>query len=133
MTDSTAIPLRSFLFTPANHPRRVEKVFEVGADAVILDLEDAVAISEKAAARECVVEAFSARPHSGTQYYVRVNSIDTPYCEDDIKATVGPWLHGVVLPKVESGSCLNRAEQWLAAAEAACGMPVGIFSYLIGV
>ena len=67
MTDSTAIPLRSFLFTPANHPRRVEKVFEVGADAVILDLEDAVAISEKAAARECVVEAFSARPHSGTQ------------------------------------------------------------------
>ena len=116
--DVTAIPLRSFLFTPANHPRRVEKVFEVGADAVILDLEDAVAVSEKAGARQCVVDAFSARPNSGTHYYVRLNSIDTPYCEEDIKATVGPWLHGVVLPKVESGSCLNRAE-------AACGMAVG--------
>jgi citrate lyase subunit beta/citryl-CoA lyase len=125
MTDVTAMPLRSFLFTPANHPRRVEKVFEVGADAVILDLEDAVAVSEKAGARQCVVDAFSARPNSSTQYYVRVNSIDTPYCEEDIKATVGPWLHGVVLPKVESGSCLNRAEQWLAAAEAACGMTLG--------
>jgi citrate lyase beta subunit len=54
MTDATAIPLRSFLFTPANHPRRVEKVFEVGADAVILDLEDAVAVSEKAAARNAL-------------------------------------------------------------------------------
>ena len=46
MTPEDFTPIRSFLFTPANHPRRVEKVFEVGADAVILDLEDAVAISE---------------------------------------------------------------------------------------
>ena len=102
MTDTQNAPIRSFLFTPANHPRRVEKVFQVGADAVILDLEDAVAISEKPAARQDVVNAFSSRPDSGPRHYVRVNSIDTPYCEEDIKATVGPWLDGVVLPKVES-------------------------------
>ena len=118
-------PLSVPLFVPGHRPELLSKAGSSGADAVILDLEDAVAVSEKAAARQCVVEAFSARPNSGTQYYVRVNSIDTPYCEDDIKATVGPWLHGVVLPKVESGSCLNRAEQWLAAAEAACGMTLG--------
>ena len=78
MTDTQNAPIRSFLFTPANHPRRVEKVFQVGADAVILDLEDAVAISEKPAARQDVVNAFSSRPDSGPRHYVRVNSIDTP-------------------------------------------------------
>jgi citrate lyase subunit beta/citryl-CoA lyase len=118
-------PIRSFLFTPANHPRRVEKVFQVGADAVILDLEDAVAIAEKPAARQCVVDAFSARPDRATRHYVRVNSVDTPYCEEDIKATVGPWLDGVVLPKVESRSCINQLESLLASAEAGQGLPVG--------
>jgi citrate lyase subunit beta/citryl-CoA lyase len=125
MDSSETAPIRSFLFTPANHPRRVEKVFQVGADAVILDLEDAVAISEKPAARQDVVNAFSSRPNSATRHYVRVNSIDTPYCEDDIKATVGPWLDGVVLPKVESRACLNELERMLAAAEAEQGIPVG--------
>ena len=125
MTDTQNAPIRSFLFTPANHPRRVEKVFQVGADAVILDLEDAVAISEKPAARQDVVNAFSSRPDSATRHYVRVNSIDTPYCEEDIKATVGPWLDGVVLPKVESRACLNELERMLAAAEAEQGLTVG--------
>ena len=125
MTPDDFTPIRSFLFTPANHSRRVEKVFEVGADAVILDLEDAVAINEKPAARQCVVDAFSARSNSGTRHYVRVNSIDTPYCAEDIKATVGPWLDGVVLPKVESRACLNQLENLLAAAETAHGMAVG--------
>ena len=125
MDPSDTAPIRSFLFTPANHPRRVEKVFQVGADAVILDIEDAVAISKKPAARQYVVNAFSSRSNSGTRHYVRVNSIDTPYCEDDIKATVGPWLDGVVLPKVESRACLNELERMLAAAEAEQGIPVG--------
>ena len=125
MTDTQSAPIRSFLFTPANHPRRVEKVFQVGADAVILDLEDAVAVSEKPAARQDVVNAFSSRPDSATRHYVRVNSIDTPYCEEDIKATVGPWLDGVVLPKVESRACLNELERMLAAAEAEQGLAVG--------
>ena len=48
---------RSFLFAPANHPRRTEKAFTIGADAVILDLEDACAISEKVASRPKVVQA----------------------------------------------------------------------------
>lgn len=125
MTDTQSAPIRSFLFTPANHPRRVEKVFQVGADAVILDLEDAVAISGKPAARRDVFNAFSGRPDSGTRHYVRVNSIDTPYCEEDIKATVGPWLDGVVLPKVESRACLNELERMLAAAEAEQGLMIG--------
>ena len=56
--------LRSFLFAPGNHARRVEKALSLDADAVILDLEDAVAIVEKPAAREAVAAAF-ARPRRG--------------------------------------------------------------------
>ena len=52
---------RSFLFAPGNHARRVEKAFTIGADAVILDLEDAVAVAEKAAARPLVAQALDAR------------------------------------------------------------------------
>ncbi|HWD59038.1 MAG TPA: aldolase/citrate lyase family protein, partial [Stellaceae bacterium] len=51
------MPLRSFLFAPGNHPRRVEKALTLDADAVILDLEDAVAIAEKPATRGAVVAA----------------------------------------------------------------------------
>ena len=68
---------------------------------------------------------FQCTPTERHPAYVRVNSIDTPYCEDDIKATVGPWLDGIVLPKVESRSCLNQLEHGLAAAETEQGMAVG--------
>jgi len=58
MKDRELSATRSFMFAPANHPRRVEKVFQLGADAIILDLEDAVAIAEKEATRAKVVAAF---------------------------------------------------------------------------
>ena len=75
-------PNRTFLFAPGNHPRKVEKVFDAGADAVILDLEDAVAISEKAATRAVVVEALQrSRKCRG---YVRVNALDTAFCFGDV-------------------------------------------------
>ncbi len=115
---------RSFLFTPANHPRRVIKVFQVGADAVILDLEDAVAIAEKASARADVVTAFTGSEHK-CLHYVRINGVDTEFWRDDLKATVGPWLDGVVLPKVESSAALREVEAVLASAEREVGLAVG--------
>lgn len=64
--------LRSFLFAPGNHPRRVEKALTLGADAVILDLEDAVAVAEKEATRKTVVEALRVRgPARGTSGSMR--------------------------------------------------------------
>lgn len=116
-------PLRSFLFTPGNHPRKVEKVFSVGADAVILDLEDAVAIAEKVATRATVVEALK-RPHRGLGY-VRVNAIDTVYCYGDILAIVGPWLDGIMLPKVEAADQLKTVDWLLGQLERERGLAVG--------
>ena len=89
-------PLRSFLFAPGNHARRVEKALGLDADAVILDLEDAVAIAEKEATRG-VVAAALARKRSGLAY-VRVNAMTTEFCYGDLVATVRPGLDGIVLP-----------------------------------
>lgn len=121
--------VRSFLFTPANHPRRVEKVFQVGADAVILDLEDAVAVAEKVKAREDVVAAFT-KANGECLHYVRINSVDTVFWQEDISATVGPWLDGIVLPKVESGETLLQVEAVIAEAERAAGLAVGSLDLL---
>ena len=121
--------VRSFLFTPANHPRRVEKVFQVGADAVILDLEDAVAVAEKVKAREDVVAAFT-KANGECLHYVRINSVDTVFWQEDISATVGPWLDGIVLPKVESGATLLQVEAVIAGAERTAGLAVGSLDLL---
>ena len=129
MKDRELSATRSFMFAPANHPRRVEKVFQLGADAIILDLEDAVAIAEKEATRAKVVAAFQ-QADRRSRHYVRVNSLETSYCREDLNCTVGPWLDGVVLPKVESPEELKQAEAWLAEAELAAGIPVGSLDLL---
>lgn len=115
--------IRSFLFTPGNHPRKVEKVFNASADAVILDLEDAVAIAEKVATRATVVTAMQ-QPRKCLGY-IRVNALDTGYCEEDIKAVVGPWLDGIVIPKVESAATLLAIDELISTAEREANMPVG--------
>jgi citrate lyase subunit beta/citryl-CoA lyase len=73
-------PLRTWLFAPGNHARKVEKVFTVGADAVVLDLEDAVALEQKVATRATVVDALKTRPERASRGYIRVNSSDTDFC-----------------------------------------------------
>jgi citrate lyase subunit beta/citryl-CoA lyase len=113
-------PLRSFLFAPGNHARRVEKALSLDADAVILDLEDAVAIAEKRATRDAVIAAL-ARPRR-TLLYVRVNAVDTEFCYGDLAAIVRPGLDGVVLPKVESAAGLATADWLLAQFEREQGL-----------
>lgn len=115
--------LRSFLFTPGNHPRKVAKVFGVGADAVILDLEDAVAIAEKPATRTAVVDALQA-PRQ-TAGYIRVNASGTGFCRDDLDAIVGPGLDGIVLPKVESPDVLRNIDARIGALEKERDLPAG--------
>src|SRR5579859_4418026 len=117
------MPLRSFLFAPGNHKRRVEKALTLDADAVILDLEDAVAIAEKPATRATVVAAFDA-PRSGL-LYVRVNAVDTEFCYGDLVAIARPGLDGIILPKVENANGLATADWVLAQLERERGLPIG--------
>ena len=113
-------PLRSFLFAPGNHARRVEKALSLGADAVILDLEDAVATAEKRATRDAVVAAL-VRPRRAL-LYVRVNAVDTEFCYGDLAAIVRPGLDGIILPKVESAAGLATADWLLGQLEREHGL-----------
>lgn len=115
--------LRSFLFAPGNHPRRVEKALTLGADAVILDLEDAVAVAEKEATRNTVVEALS-RPRT-CKGYIRVNAIGTQWCLRDLMEVVVPGVDGIVLPKVESAADLRTVDWVIANLERERGLPPG--------
>ena len=115
--------IRSFLFAPGNHARRVEKALGLGADAVILDLEDAVAVSEKPAARKPVAEALM-RPRRGLGY-VRVNAPATEFCYGDLVATIHEGVDGVVVPKIESAADLHAIDWLLAALEHERGIEVG--------
>ncbi len=115
--------LRSLLFAPGNHPRRVEKAFTLGADAVILDLEDACAVAEKAATRPVVVEALQRpRPCLG---YVRVNALTTDFAYEDLRAVVQAGVDGIVLPKVERPDDLRTADWLVGQLERERGLPVG--------
>lgn len=117
------MPFRTMLFAPANHPRKVEKVFASGADAVILDLEDAVAIAEKPATRAVVLAAMqNPRRCLG---YIRVNGMETEFCFGDIQAVAHPGVDGIILPKVESADQLKTADWMLSNLERERGLAAG--------
>jgi citrate lyase subunit beta/citryl-CoA lyase len=115
--------IRSFLFVPANVPRRVEKSLTLDADAIILDLEDSVAPSDKAPSRDAVVAA-AARERKAL-FYVRVNAPSTPYCYADLVTTVQKGIDGVVVPKIESAADLHAIDWLLAALERERGITEG--------
>ena len=114
---------RSFLFAPANHARRVEKALTLAADAVILDLEDAVAVAEKPAARQAVVAAL-ARPRR-CRLYVRVNAMGTEWGYADLVGVVAAGVDGIVLPKLESADEIKAAGWLIGALERQNDLPSG--------
>jgi citrate lyase subunit beta/citryl-CoA lyase len=114
---------RTFLFAPGNHARRVEKCATVGSDAIILDLEDAVADAEKARTRPLVVEAL-AKPRRG-KGYVRVNALHTQWSYADLVAVVTSGVDGIVLPKVERAGDLLTVEWLVTQLEREHGLQEG--------
>jgi citrate lyase subunit beta/citryl-CoA lyase len=122
-------PLRTLLFAPGNRPRMLQKVGQCGADAVILDLEDAVPISEKEATRQAVREAVGAI--DTCPVYVRINPLvattgfSQPIGEADLAAIVRPGFAGIILPKVESPDDLHRTDTLLQGLETQHGLAPG--------
>ncbi len=114
---------RSFLFVPATRPERLAKALACGADAVIVDLEDAVGPNEKAAARLSFSPAFEALTSAQrARVLVRINAHGTPWQADDL-AALPQWaalgLGGVMVPKAESAAGLAKVA---AAAGQRCGL-----------
>ncbi|MFO7311679.1 MAG: CoA ester lyase [Bacillota bacterium] len=109
---------RSYLFSPASDTRKMEKGLASGADAVIFDLEDGVAPSQKDAARANLVEFLESidwsKPHPAV--FVRVNGAMTPWFHRDLEAVYHPQVAGYMIPKVESRETLVTAEAALVRA-----------------
>ncbi len=121
----TSGPLRSLLYVPGNSPSMVQNCMVLGADAVILDLEDAVALTEKDAARSLVRHALETLDFMGTTVFVRVNGADTPFFEEDIRAIVPARPDGIRLPKTDGADDVLRADALMTRIEREAGLPEG--------
>jgi citrate lyase subunit beta/citryl-CoA lyase len=92
---------RSWLFVPADSERKIAKALESEADAIIFDLEDSVAPTQKVIARDILKQL--PRRSNGPQWWVRVNPLGSEFHKDDLKLIGSAYVHGIVLPKTESG------------------------------
>ena len=97
---------RSWLFVPADSEKKIAKAVDSEADAIIFDLEDSVAPAQKKAARE-ILKGLPKRS-GGPQWWVRVNPIGSEFHKDDLLLFRKSDLHGIVLPKAESGDDVTQ-------------------------
>jgi citrate lyase subunit beta/citryl-CoA lyase len=118
MTDLTVRPRRSVLYMPGSNARAMEKARSIAADALILDLEDAVAPDAKEEARAQVVAAVMAGGYGKREIAIRVNGLDTPWGMADIKAAVAAKPDAILVPKINSADDVARADAALTAAGA---------------
>ncbi|MBU2091507.1 MAG: CoA ester lyase [Alphaproteobacteria bacterium] len=112
---ATLRPRRSMLYMPGSNPRALDKARGLPADALVFDLEDAVAPDTKAEARETIRAALAQGGYGGRELIVRVNGLATPWGYDDLAAMARAGAHGVLLPKVESADAVRQAEAILIA------------------
>jgi len=111
--------IRSLLYVPASSERFVAKAHERGADAIILDLEDAVAPQEKERARAALVEAVPAVGRNGAKVFVRINALSTGLALDDAQAACRAGAFGLFVAKVQGPSDLQKLDAELDRVERA--------------
>jgi citrate lyase subunit beta / citryl-CoA lyase len=117
-------PRRSVLYMPAGRASALEKAKSLPADALIFDLEDAVAPDAKATARDMAVAAAASGAYGAREIAIRANGLDTPWGYADIQAIAGSGAHAVVVPKVESAETVLKTAALLAAAGAPAAMAI---------
>ncbi len=115
---STARPMRSVLYIPGSKDRALEKARGLATDAIIFDLEDAVAPDEKPNARAVLLAALVQGGYGARLRLVRVNGLDTSWGDDDIAAFAGAAIDGILVPKV------NSAADVQAVSDLAPGVPI---------
>jgi citrate lyase subunit beta/citryl-CoA lyase len=118
------VPLRSFLFVPADSERKLARGLESGADALILDLEDSVAAANRPTARKLARDFLDTHSSDRIARYVRINPLASGLALDDLAATVAGRPDGVLLPKCVPDD-VRTLDHYLSAFEAASGNPVG--------
>jgi citrate lyase subunit beta/citryl-CoA lyase len=97
---------RSWLFVPADSEKKIAKALDSEADAIIFDLEDSVAPAQKAIARDLLKEL--PKRSSGPEWWVRINPLTSEFHKDDLELIGVADVHGIVLPKSESGADVTQ-------------------------
>ena len=108
-------PRRSVLYMPGARARALEKARDLPADALILDLEDAVTPAEKGTARELVGQAVKDGGYGEREIIIRVNGADTEWGADDLAAAAAAGPDAILIPKVETAEMLIKAADTIAA------------------
>jgi citrate lyase subunit beta / citryl-CoA lyase len=121
---ATLRPRRSVLYMPGANARALEKAESLPADALILDLEDAVAPDAKAEARVRVCEAAASGRYGRREVAIRVNGLGTPWHDDDLRAAAAAGPAAVVVPKVDSADAVHAIEKALEAGGAPDGTAI---------
>jgi citrate lyase subunit beta/citryl-CoA lyase len=119
--------LRSFLFVPGDSEKKLDKAGDSGADALILDLEDAVTEGRKAQARARVAEHLGSRPPGARalQLWVRINPLDSGLALEDLQAVLPGAPDGIVLPKCTGPEAVQQLSHYLDAFETTAGLNAG--------
>ena len=115
-------PRRSMLYMPGSNARAIEKGRSLAADAIIFDIEDAVAAEAKPLARRQIRAAIAAGGYGGKELIVRINGLGSAWFEADAAAMAGSGADGILLPKVESAETVREAERRLSDAGAPAGL-----------
>ncbi|MCT6820602.1 MAG: aldolase/citrate lyase family protein [Lactobacillus panisapium] len=108
---------RTMMFVPGNNPAMVKDAGIYGADSIMLDLEDAVSLTEKDAARMLVYNAIKTVDFGGAEIVVRINGQDTPFYDEDVKAMVKAGVDVIRLPKTESAAMIKKLVSDMEKAE----------------
>ena len=116
---------RSILFVPGNRPDWIDKAPKYGPDALILDLEDAVPIAEKAEARQTVRAGIERSHKRNVPIVVRVNGVNTGLTAEDVEAVVTAGLVAVAIPKLERVEEVLKVDAWIELFERKAGLPIG--------
>ncbi len=115
---ASARPRRSMLYMPGSNARALEKGRSLAADALILDLEDAVAPNAKELARNQVTASVKAGGYGAREIVVRINGLDSPWGHDDLTAVAAGGADAILLPKVESAAMVHDLEMQMVGAGA---------------
>ncbi|GAP02682.1 citrate lyase beta chain [Fructobacillus pseudoficulneus] len=116
---------RTMMFVPGNNPGLIKDAGIFGVDSIMFDLEDAVNMNEKDSARFLVYEALQTFDYGDAELVVRINGLDTPFYENDIKAMVKAGIDVIRLPKTENADMIHELENLVEAAEKEFGREVG--------
>jgi citrate lyase subunit beta/citryl-CoA lyase len=128
-----ANPMRTLLWVPGDVPAKISEALECKADCIVLDLEDTVPLTEKSQAREMVVRTLGGARPQGKLIGVRVNSWQSPFGEEDLRAVVRARPDLVRLPKCSTPEEMQAADKLIGAVETEFGIPEGATKVIVSI